>query len=70
MWRSLMNIVDNPRLSLASMVEPISDARTGLIPSSRAPRRPRGRCRACETSHLQHPPADSPSLLGGQPHLG
>ncbi len=71
MWfTTLLNSIDIPRLSPASIIERSGDARAGLTPASRAPHWSRARCHSCATSHLQHAPTDSPSLHGGQPHLG
>ncbi len=70
MWFTLLNIMDIPRLSPSSIIQHRGDARACLTAASHGPHRPRARCRSCATSHLQHLPADSPPLFGGQPHLG
>ena len=70
MWFTLLNIVDIPRLSPASIIQRIGGARAGLTVANRRLDRSRARYRPCASSHLQHAPADSPPLFGGQPHLG
>ncbi len=70
MWFTLLNIVDIPRLSPASIIQRIGDARAGLTVANRPLHRSRARYRPCATSHLQHAPADPPFLFGSQPHLG
>lgn len=66
MWFTLLNIVDVPLLSPATIVERIGGTRVALLSESRSSRL----SRSYVTSHLQHAPADSPFLLGSQPHLG
>jgi len=47
MWCTLLNSMDIPRLSPASIIEHIGDARAGLTAANRPLHRSCARCRSC-----------------------